>query len=107
SGFFKMMVNKGRAGLIFPTAVEFVEQYNRELNIVKAKVISASPLSQDHRDQLTALLEKETDSTILLENEVDADLIGGLVIRVGDRQIDASVLGKLQRLEKHFKEELI
>lgn len=105
--FFNIMIQKGRAGLIYGLGKEFINLYYQEKNIQKASVTSAAPLSDEHLGELKKILEQETGSSILLEHIVQPDIIGGLIVRVGDRQIDASVSGKLDRLEKHFKEELI
>lgn len=105
--FFNIMIKKGRAGLLYGLGREFIVLYYKEKNIQKASVTSAASLSAAHSNTLKQLLEQETGSTIILDELVEPDLIGGMVVRVGDRQIDASVAGKLERLEKHFKEELI
>ena len=52
ASFFNIMVRKGRAGVIYATALEFVEAYNREKNIVFAKVVSAAPLSPENYKQI-------------------------------------------------------
>lgn len=105
--FFNIMIQKGRADLLYGLGREFITLYYQEKNIRKASVTSATSLSTEHSAALKQLIEQETGSTIILEELVRPDLIGGLIVRVGDRQIDVSVAGKLDRLEKHFKEELI
>lgn len=101
--FFNIMVRKGRASLIFPTAEEFVREYNVVKGIVDAEVTSASPLSEDHKNELNRLIAEQIGATVLLSNKVDEDLIGGFIVKVGDRQVDASVLGRLRKLERYFQ----
>lgn len=101
--FFHIMVRKGRAQLLFPTAQEFIREYNQVKGIVKAEVTSAIPLSEEHQQALTHQIAEQIGATVLLSNKVDRELIGGFVVKVGDRQIDASVLGKLRKLERHFQ----
>lgn len=103
ASFFNIMVRKGRAGVLYATALEFVEAYNREKNIVLAKVVSAAPLSTEHYKQIQDLIKAETHGEVVLDNQVNPDLIGGFIITIGDKQIDSSILGKLNRLEKYFK----
>lgn len=101
--FFDIMIKKGRAGILYATSIEFIEAYNREKNIVLAKVVSAAPLSPEHTQQIKELIKKETKGEVILDNEVNPDLIGGFIITIGDKQIDTSILGKLNKLEKHLK----
>jgi len=101
--FFIIMVRKGRGGLIYATALEFVEAYNREYNIVKAKVESAAPLSDEHITKIENLIKEETGGQVILEKAINPDLIGGFIITIGDKQIDASIARKLNKLEEYFK----
>ncbi len=101
--FFRIMVTKGRADLVFATAQEFIAAYNEVKGIVKAEVTSASPLSEANLESLRATIAQQINKEVLLTNKVDKSLIGGFVVRVGDRQIDASIDGKLAKLERHFE----
>ncbi|MFZ4863109.1 ATP synthase F1 subunit delta [Sphingobacterium sp. Mn56C] len=101
-GFFDIMVRKGRSALVYATAVEFVREYNELKGIVKAEVISASPLSDKNLQELGNAIAQQIQASILLTNKVDKSLIGGFVIKVGDKQLDSSIAGKLNKLERHF-----
>lgn len=103
AAFFNLMIKKGRADILYPTAKEFIEAYHRENNIVKASVVSAMELSSEHFDQIQDIIKKETNGEVILDTEIDPSLIGGFIITIGDRQIDTSILGKLNKLEKHLK----
>lgn len=100
--FFKLLVEKGRAGVLFATAKEFIVEFNQERGIVEASVLSAVPLSSEQKEQIISIVKEEYGSEVILVNEIDAELIGGFILTVGDRQIDASIAGKLNRLEQHF-----
>lgn len=65
-----------------------------------ATVVSASALDDAQTKQLTAQLSKLTGLKVRLDAQVDASLIGGLVIRVGALRIDNSVKTKLERLHR-------
>ncbi|NGF56997.1 ATP synthase F1 subunit delta [Parapusillimonas sp. SGNA-6] len=100
--FFNIMVRKGRSELVYATALEFIREYNEVKGIVHAEVTSAAPLSATNLEALRASIAEQIQADVILANKVDESLIGGFVVTVGDRQIDASLAGKLNKLERHF-----
>ena len=67
-----------------------------------ATATTAAPLSQDEVRALVGRLEQMTGGRIELDLQVDPSLLGGLVVRVGDRLIDGSVRGRLERLRNQL-----
>ncbi len=63
---------------------------------------SAAPLEPSEVSALTARLEQMTGGRVELDVTVDPSLLGGLVVRVGDRLIDGSVRGRLERLRNQL-----
>lgn len=101
--FFKLVVNKGRSAILFDTAKQFVQQYNTINGIVTAEVTSASPLTDANRAEVVSLVKKELNaSQVLIKEKVNADLIGGFILKVGDKQFDASIASGLTKLKKEF-----
>lgn len=100
--FFKLMVNKGRGEVLYTTAKEYVNLYNVAKHITKATVVSATPLSAANKQVITDELQKAIGGTVQLNAKVDAALIGGFVLTVGDRQLDTSVQSALNKLRKDF-----
>lgn len=101
--FLRLVVNKGRAAILFDTAKQFVQQYNAINGIVTAEVTSASPLTDANRAEVVSLVKKELNaSQVLIKEKVNADLIGGFVLKVGDKQFDASIASGLTKLKKEF-----
>jgi len=102
--FFRIVVSKGRAEVLLGTAKEFINEYNRLKGTIKATVISASPLSEDVKTQIkqTVLQVSKTGGSVELETKINPDLIGGFVLKVGDRQIDTSIASRLSQLKKEF-----
>lgn len=94
----RLLVRRGRASLLPQVAREFHRLANRREGIVEATVTSAVPLSEAELAAVRASLEAVTGARVALASEVDEGVIGGLVARVGDRLIDSSVRGRLQRL---------
>ncbi|NEM96563.1 ATP synthase F1 subunit delta [Pontibacter burrus] len=102
--FFTIVTRKNREAILEFVATEFEKQYNLMKGIQRASVTSAAPLSPALRQQLGERLANETGKTIQLEEMIDPSLIGGFVLRVGDRQIDSSVKNSLRKLKNNFKD---
>ena len=100
--FFKIMINKSRAQILYATSKEFINQYNVIKHIVRAYVTSATPLSEENKKSVITELEAATKGTIELHTKVDPKLIGGFVLTVGDMQVDTSLSSSLNRLKQDF-----
>ena len=86
-------------------AKEFHNAYNVYKNIGKASIVTAFPLEPKLRAEIDAIAKKLSGkSQVELDEKVDKDLIGGFVLNVGDKQIDASVRSKLKTLKVKFSE---
>jgi F-type H+-transporting ATPase subunit delta len=73
--------------------------------IGKASIISTVPVDDELRAELVAIVKKLSNmKQVELEEKVDKDLIGGFILNVGDRQIDASIKNKLKVLKNKFSE---
>jgi F-type H+-transporting ATPase subunit delta len=70
--------------------------------IVRAKVITAAPLSEDFYAKLTQKLEQKTRKKVVIEREQDPSLIAGVITKIGDNTIDGSLRGRLQALESQL-----
>jgi F-type H+-transporting ATPase subunit delta len=102
--FFKLMVNKSRAEILYPAAVEFINQYDIIKNITKATVVSAAELSEANKKTIIAEIEALTKGTVKLKATVDPALIGGFILTVGDLQVDTSISSSLTKLKKEFSQ---
>jgi F-type H+-transporting ATPase subunit delta len=98
----QLMLRRGRIEDLPRVASEFRRLDDERQGIVHAVVTSAAELTQDEVRALTARLEQTTGGRISLEVDVDPSLLGGLVVRVGDRMIDGSVRGRLERLRNQL-----
>lgn len=101
----EILTKKNREPLLPSIATEFHNAYNVYKGIGKASVTSTVPIDAELRSELVALVKKLSNKTqIELEEKVDKDLIGGFILNVGDRQIDASIKNKLKVLKNKFSE---
>ena len=93
-----LLVRRHRIEQLPRVVAEFVRLDEQRQGISHATATSASPLTDLEVKALTARLEQMTGGRIALTTDVDPSLLGGLVVRVGDRLIDGSVRGRLERL---------
>ncbi len=93
-----LLAERGRLELVSAIAAEYDELLKRHRGIVTAIVTSASPLTTKESRALEERLRTMTGATVEVEPRIDAGLIGGLTVRIGDRLLDASVRGRLERL---------
>ena len=68
-----------------------------------AEVVSAHPLDADQLDALKAKLSAQTGKTVSIEATVDKDILGGLIVKLGSRQVDGSIRTKLNMLAHAMK----
>jgi F-type H+-transporting ATPase subunit delta len=102
TNLIQLMLRRGRIEDVPRVASEFRRLDNARQGITIAKATSAAPLSQDEVAALTSRLEALTGGRIDLDVNVDPSLLGGLVVQVGDRLIDGSVRGRLERLRNQL-----
>jgi F-type H+-transporting ATPase subunit delta len=95
---FALMVRRGRFELLPAVIREFTRLHHRREGIAEAVVTSAVPLETTELEALQQRLVAMTGGRVELQQQVDPNLLGGLQVRVGDRLIDGSVRGRLERL---------
>ena len=95
---FRLLRRKGRLTLGPSIASYFHEMWDQERGIERAVVRTAVPLDDATRDRIREQLSRETGKTIEMETEVDPSLLGGAVVRIGDRLIDGSTRTRLRQL---------
>ena len=78
----------------------YIELHDAALKLSSAHVISAVELSDAQKANLTAQLEKKLGRTIRLTCEVDATLLGGMIVHVDGKVIDGSLRHKLQQIKE-------
>ena len=83
---------------------EFGRMLSHHRGEVNASVTTAYKLDKKQLDALSAKLKSMVGSDVNLETEVDSELLGGMVVRVGSRMIDSSLKTKLANLEATMKE---
>ena len=95
----KLLADRQRIGLLNSVLERLLELYREQRNIALATVTSASPLNEDQQDELLKKIQSVAGTNNLeLSLKVDPELIGGFVVNVGSKVIDASLAGQVRRL---------
>ena len=102
ANFLKVLLQNGRLAELSEVNTQFAQELDRRSGIVTAQVTTARPLPADAQESLRAQLGQLTGSRVRLQFEVDDELIGGVVTRIGSTLYDGSVRGRLQQIKQRM-----
>ncbi|HHX61537.1 MAG TPA: ATP synthase F1 subunit delta [Epulopiscium sp.] len=100
TGILTIIVRKGRQNVLIDILKEFLAMVSDYLGIIKVTVTSAVELNHNQLAQIKEKIQSTTNKEIELNAIIDSSLIGGMVIRVGDNVVDASIAGRLRELKE-------
>src|SRR2546430_14182260 len=98
----KLLVGAGRMDDLDGIIEEYERLVDDDAGRVRALATTAIPLSRSDADKLEASLTRRLDRQVRLDTRVEPAIIGGLVLQIGDRVIDASVATRLQQLRRRL-----
>lgn len=98
-----IIVRKKREGYLPDIAERYLAQYDAEKNVTRGVLISAAPLSEDQKARIRAIVERDLKTSFIVEEKIDPSLIGGFVLRIGDKLFDGSVSYNLRQLKQEFE----
>lgn len=102
-GLMRMVIEKDHFGQMKGIFEYFVSSVKEYKNIGVAKVITPLELSSEKKKEVEKRLLETTDFVSLeMHYEIDKDLIGGMVIRIGDRVVDSSIKTKIYNLSREL-----
>jgi F-type H+-transporting ATPase subunit delta len=96
----RLLVRKHRTALADEISSQFNQFVEAESGIEHARAVTAVPLSDAERIALEQRLQEQTGHKVILDVEVDPALLGGLVVQIGDRLVDASTRAQLQAMRE-------
>ena len=102
SGFLTIVAQKRRESVIPQMATSFIEQYKSQKNILTAVVTSANGLDDVTKKQALDLIKSQLNGEIELVEKIDSNVIGGFILKIGDKQLDKSVARQLSNLKKEL-----
>ncbi|MEO1256666.1 MAG: ATP synthase F1 subunit delta [Bacteroidota bacterium] len=99
---FYTITKKNRENVLDEIATEFMRQYNAIKGMEKVEVTTSGPLSGDQKKAFEKMATKITGKKPVLSEHLDPEIIGGYILKAGDRQIDQSVSGRLKDVKLKF-----
>ncbi|MFT6747436.1 MAG: F-type H+-transporting ATPase subunit delta [Glaciecola sp.] len=99
SSFIQLIVAKGRGSLLANISFSFADLYLANKNILRAVIKSVDGVGDILKKKVAELVKATYDKEVLIEEEKDETLIGGFVITIGDKQINASISQQLANMQ--------
>ena len=104
-GFLTVVVEKDRQNDLIPIFAYFIQRVKEYKRIGTVSVTSAVELSEEQKARLQEKLLETTDYVMFEMNyQIDSALIGGMVIRIGDRVVDSSIRTRLYEMKKELSQ---
>jgi F-type H+-transporting ATPase subunit delta len=100
--FIQLLIQKRREGILPEVVGQFQILRDEKEGMVTAEVTGAVPLEEGQRRDLLSFLEEHTGKTVRMHYAVDGAIRGGLLVRIGDRVLDASLPRQLERLREQL-----
>jgi F-type H+-transporting ATPase subunit delta len=104
AAFNALLISKGRESNLPEITTAFISQYKEHKDIHPVKLTTAVPLTDEVRRVIADQVRKASGyDNIELEEKVDQDIIGGFVLQVGDKLVDASIAYDLKTIARQFE----
>lgn len=107
NNFLKIIIDKRRGHFIDQIKWEYEKAVNKHKGIVSATAITAVPLSDKDKTILQNKLSTITGKTVKLSNEIDKTVIGGILIKIGDKVIDGTIKSRLEEMKESLSQIIV
>jgi F-type H+-transporting ATPase subunit delta len=98
--FLQLLLEKHRMPVLFRIRKQFDSLWAKENKRLGVIVTSAVELDPEIAERIGSELEEQTGEVVELESRVDPDILGGLVVQVGNMVLDTSIRNRLEKLRK-------
>ncbi|PIE02844.1 MAG: ATP synthase F1 subunit delta [Acidobacteria bacterium] len=103
--FLVLLAEKGRLNCLDEIEAAVMDRVNEMQNVRNVSIVSSAPLTEVNRKQMVEALSSTLSSQVRLKEEVDPDIWGGAIVRVGSTVYDGSLKGKMKRLREELVKE--
>jgi F-type H+-transporting ATPase subunit delta len=101
--FCHLLADNNRLGFLADIQAFYAQLLDEHQGVSRGEVVTAINLDKEQRDSLKSSLEKKVNRQLILEYTVDPRILGGLVLKVGDRIMDASLRAQLVAMKETIK----
>lgn len=102
--FMKILADKDRLNLLANMEEAFKALLNDKNNILEGVAITAVPMNEGEVNELQAKLSDKYNKTVVLQNEVDKSILGGVLVRLGNEEIDGTVKNRLDKMKEQLSQ---
>ncbi len=102
-----LLIENKRLPILQEVAGQYTVLFDEHNGAQNAEVTTAVPLTDVLEEKVLVKVKELTGKKVSLENIVDPAIIGGFILRIGDKQFDASILGKMNNLRRAFENNLL
>ena len=94
-----LLIANKRLSILYDIAHGFNDIYNQENNIARATVVTATPISDKIKNQVLKKIQTLSNKSVEIENIIDETIIGGFILRYENREYNASLSQRLNKLK--------
>lgn len=102
--FLKILVERNRISSIKDIASSYKELLNEKNNILEGIAITAIPMKKEEIKKLEEKLSQKYNKNVTLENKVDKSILGGVLVRLGNEEIDGTVKTRLSKVKEQLSQ---
>jgi F-type H+-transporting ATPase subunit delta len=97
-----MLITRGGVAMVAEIAAEYQRMLDDYNGIMTAEVVTAVPIDDYEKERLAERLSTLVDKKVVLKQEVDPEIVGGIIARVGGKLLDGSIRSKLTALKREL-----
>lgn len=102
--FLQILIDKQRINVLSEIKIHFKKLINEKLNIIEGTAITAVKMSDEEINKLQEKLSNKYSKNVTLTNIVDETVIGGVLVRLGNEEIDGTVKANLAKLKDNLSQ---
>lgn len=99
---FRLLFENKRFEILEEVAAQYIKLFDIQNGVEEAVVITAFPITPELETKVLEKVKEFSTNKVTLNNQVDPSILGGFILRLGDKQYNASVAHKLAELKREF-----